>query len=46
LRNTDVWVLDDWGMVKTDAHRRTGLLERIDDRTGRKAAIIRDATPR
>ena len=32
LKNTDVLVLDDWGLVGMDAQTRTDLLEMIDDR--------------
>ena len=31
LKNTDVLVLDDWGLVGMDAQTRTDLLEMIDD---------------
>ena len=45
LKNTDVLVLDDWGLVGMDAHTRTDLLEMIDDRAGRKATIITSQLP-
>lgn len=45
LKNTDVLLLDDWGMVGLDAHTRSDLLEIIDDRTGRRATIITSQLP-
>jgi DNA replication protein DnaC len=45
LKNTDVLVLDDWGLVGMDAHTRTDLLEMIDDRAGRKATVISSQLP-
>ena len=45
LKNTDVLVLDDWGLVGMDAQTRTDLLEMIDDRAGRKATIITSQLP-
>ena len=44
-KNTDVLVLDDWGLVGMDAQTRTDLLEMIDDRAGRKATIITSQLP-
>ncbi len=45
LKNTDVLVLDDWGLVGMDAHTRPDLRDTIDDRTGRKATIIKSQLP-
>lgn len=45
LKNTDVLLLDDWGMVGLDAHTRSDLLEIIDDRASRKATIITSQLP-
>ena len=45
LKNTDVLVLDDWGLVGMDAQTRTDLLEMIDDRAGRKATVITSQLP-
>jgi DNA replication protein DnaC len=45
LKNTDVLVLDDWGLVGMDAQTRTDLLEMIDDRAVRKATVITSQLP-
>jgi DNA replication protein DnaC len=45
LQNTDVLVLDDWGLVGMDAQTRTDLLEMIDDRAGRKATVTTSQLP-
>ncbi len=45
LKNTDVLLLDDWGVVGLDAHTRSDLLEIIDDRASRKATIITSQLP-
>lgn len=45
LKNTDVLLLDDWGMVGMDAHTRNDLLEIIDDRASRKATVITSQLP-
>lgn len=45
LKNTDVLLLDDWGMVGMDAHTRSDLLEIIDDRASRKATVITSQLP-
>jgi DNA replication protein DnaC len=45
LKNTDVLLLDDWGMVGVDAHTRSDLLEIIDDRAGRRATVITSQLP-
>lgn len=45
LKNTDVLLLDDWGMVAMDAQTRADLLEIIDDRAGTRATIITSQLP-
>lgn len=45
LKNTDVLLLDDWGIVGLDAHTRSDLLEIIDGRAGHKATIITSKLP-
>jgi DNA replication protein DnaC len=37
LKNTDVLLLDDWGMTAMDASTRADLLEIIDDRANTRA---------
>ena len=45
LKNTDVLLLDDWGMTAMDAHTRADLLEIIDDRAASRATIITSQLP-
>jgi DNA replication protein DnaC len=45
LKNTDVLLLDDWGMVALDAQTRADLLEIIDDRAASRATIITSQLP-
>lgn len=45
LANTDVLLLDDWGMGSLDSATRSDLLEIIDDRAGSKATIIAGQLP-
>ena len=45
LKNTDVLLLDDWGMVAMDGQTRADLLEIIDDRAGTRATIITSQLP-
>jgi DNA replication protein DnaC len=45
LKNTDVLLLDDWGMTAMDSHTRADLLEIIDDRAMRRATIITSQLP-
>jgi DNA replication protein DnaC len=45
FKNTDMLVLDDWGLVGMDAQTRTVLLEMIDDRADRKATVINSQLP-
>jgi DNA replication protein DnaC len=45
LKNTEVLLLDDWGMVAMDAQTRADLLEIIDDRAGTRATIITSQLP-
>ena len=45
LANTDVLLLDDWGMAALDSQTRADLLEIIDDRAGNKATIITSQLP-
>jgi len=45
LKNTDVLLLDDWGMAGMDSQTRTDLLEIIDDRATRRATIITSQLP-
>ena len=45
LKNTDVLLLDDWGMTAMDAQTRADLLEIIDDRAASRATIITSQLP-
>lgn len=45
LKNTDVLLLDDWGMAALDAQTRADLLEIIDDRAAMRATIITSQLP-
>jgi DNA replication protein DnaC len=45
LKNTQVLLLDDWGMSALDQQTRSDLLEIIDDRTSRHATIITSQLP-
>ncbi|ABE47057.1 IstB-like ATP-binding protein (plasmid) [Polaromonas sp. JS666] len=45
LKNTDVLLLDDWGMAAMDGQTRADLLEIIDDRAGHHATIITSQVP-
>lgn len=45
LANTDVLLLDDWGMGAIDSTTRSDLLEIIDDRSTSKATIITSQLP-
>ena len=45
LKNTDVLLLDDWGMAALDAQTRADLLEIIDDRASTRATIITSQLP-
>lgn len=45
LANTNVLLLDDWGMGAIDSATRSDLLEIIDDRSARKATIITSQLP-
>ena len=45
LKNTDVLLLDDWGMTAMDAQTRADLLEIIDDRANARATIITSQLP-
>lgn len=45
LKNTDVLLLDDWGMAAMDRQTRADLLEIIDDRAGQRATIITSQLP-
>ena len=45
LKNTDVLLLDDWGMAAMDGHTRADLLEIIDDRASHRATIITSQLP-
>jgi DNA replication protein DnaC len=45
LKNTDVLLLDDWGMTAMDACTRADLLEIIDDRANTRATIITSQLP-
>jgi len=45
LKNTDVLLLDDWGMAGMDGQTRTDLMEIIDDRATRRATIITSQLP-
>jgi DNA replication protein DnaC len=45
LKNTDVLLLDDWGMAAMDSQTRADLLEIIDDRASQHATIITSQLP-
>ena len=45
LKNTDVLLLDDWGMAAMDGPTRADLLEIIDDRASHRATIITSQLP-
>ena len=45
LKNTDVLLLDDWGLSAMDAQTRADLLEIIDDRAATRATIITSQLP-
>lgn len=45
IKNTDVLLLDDWGMSALDSQTRGDLLEIIDDRAGQRATIITSQLP-
>jgi DNA replication protein DnaC len=45
LKNTDVLLLDDWGMTAMDGPTRADLLEIIDDRASARATIITSQLP-
>ena len=45
LKNTDVLLLDDWGMSAMDSQTRADLLEIIDDRANHRATIITSQLP-
>ena len=45
LKNTDVLVLDDWGMAAMDSQTRADLLEIIDDRASHRATVISSQLP-
>ena len=45
LKNTDVLLLDDWGMAAMDAQTRADLMEIIDDRANTRATIITSQLP-
>ncbi len=45
LKNTDVLLLDDWGMTAMDAQTRADLLEIVDDRAASRATIITSQLP-
>lgn len=45
LKNTDVLLLDDWGMSAMDSQTRADLLEIIDDRASHRATIITSQLP-
>ena len=45
LKNTDVLLLDDWGMAAMERQTRADLLEIIDDRAGHRATIITSQLP-
>ena len=45
LKNTDVLLLDDWGMAAMDGQTRADLLEIIDDRASHRATIITSQLP-
>lgn len=43
--NTDLLLLDDWGLMGLDAEARRDLLELLDDRHGRRATLITSQLP-
>lgn len=43
--NTDLLMLDDWGLMGVDAEARLDLLELLDDRHGRRATLITSQLP-
>ncbi|AGX88716.1 DNA replication protein [Candidatus Symbiobacter mobilis CR] len=45
LKNTDVLLLDDWGMAAMDSQTRADLLEIIDDRASHRGTIITSQLP-
>ena len=45
LKNTNVLVLDDWGLAAMDAQTRADLMEIIDDRSSQRATIITSQLP-
>lgn len=45
VKNTDVLLLDDWGMAAMDSQTRADLLEIIDDRASHRATIITSQLP-
>jgi DNA replication protein DnaC len=45
LKNTDVLLLDDWGMAAMESQTRADLLEIIDDRASQRATIITSQLP-
>ena len=45
LKNTDVLLLDDWGMAAMDSQTRADLLEIIDDRASHRATVITSQLP-
>ncbi len=45
LKNTDVLLLDDWGMTAMDSQTRADLMEIIDDRSSQRATIITSQLP-
>jgi DNA replication protein DnaC len=45
LKNTDILLLDDWGMAAMDSQTRADLLEIIDDRANQRATIITSQLP-
>jgi len=45
LKNTDVLLLDDWGMSPMERQTRADLLEIIDDRAGQRATIVTSQLP-
>ena len=45
LKNTDVLLLDDWGMAALDSQTRADLLEIIDDRASQRATVITSQLP-
>ena len=45
LARIEVLVLDDWGLAPIDAARARDLLEILDDRFGRRSAIVTSQLP-